>query len=115
MIGTPVEAAIARVWGEVLKRGPVETDRSFFEIGGHSLLATQVVGRLAKLFRMKVPLRTLFAAPTIAALAAALVELEPKPGQVATIAALLEQIERMPEEERRARTARTGSETVGTP
>jgi acyl carrier protein len=105
----PVEAAIARVWAQVLNRPRVGIDQSFFDLGGHSLLATQVVGRLSKLFRMKIPLRTLFTAQTVVALAEALVALEPKPGQVATIARILQQIEEMPEEERRARTERAAS------
>jgi hypothetical protein len=46
----------------------------FFDLGGHSLLATQVVSRVRKAFDKEIPLRTIFDAPTIAKLAAAIEE-----------------------------------------
>jgi amino acid adenylation domain-containing protein len=67
---TPVEEAIASVWGEVLNAGRVGLRENFFELGGHSLLAARVVSRLRNLFGVEVPLRSLFESPTVEGLAA---------------------------------------------
>jgi amino acid adenylation domain-containing protein/thioester reductase-like protein len=66
---TPVEQALAELWTEVLGLERVGTQDNFFELGGHSLLATQVISRVRKTLQVELPLRALFEAPTIAALA----------------------------------------------
>ncbi|HEY0782444.1 MAG TPA: condensation domain-containing protein, partial [Thermoanaerobaculia bacterium] len=66
---TPVEELIAGIWCEVLGRDRVSVRDSFFELGGHSLMATRVVSRLRGAFGVELPLRDLFAEPTIAGLA----------------------------------------------
>ncbi|HYO14676.1 MAG TPA: amino acid adenylation domain-containing protein [Thermoanaerobaculia bacterium] len=67
---TPVEEIVARLWAEVLGLPRVGPDDNFFELGGHSLSGTQVVSRLRQAFQVDLPLRALFAAPTVAGLAA---------------------------------------------
>ncbi|HTZ42892.1 MAG TPA: amino acid adenylation domain-containing protein [Jatrophihabitans sp.] len=65
-----LEELVAGIWCDVLGLDEVGVTDSFFDLGGHSLLATQVVSRLAGLRRGPVPLRVLFAEPTVAGLAA---------------------------------------------
>ena len=64
-----IEEMLLQIWTEVLKVGQVGIYDNFFEIGGHSLLATQLVSRIRSLFKIELPLRSLFAAATVAELA----------------------------------------------
>jgi len=67
---TPTEEILADIWVEVLGVSRVAVHDSFFELGGHSLLATQMVARARQALGVDLPLRALFEAPTLAALAA---------------------------------------------
>ena len=66
---TPAEQLLAAVWGEVLKVSRVGVNDNFFELGGHSLLAVRLFARLEKDFGKRLPLATLFQAPTVRQLA----------------------------------------------
>ena len=67
----PVEEIVAGVFAEVLgARHGSALDDDFFELGGNSLIATQVAARLGAALDTRVPVRELFEAPTVAALAA---------------------------------------------
>ncbi|GHO56593.1 non-ribosomal peptide synthetase [Ktedonobacter robiniae] len=66
---TPIEELVAGIWAQVLQREAIEIDDNFFEVGGHSLLAVQIISRLRDACLVEVPLRTLFEAQTVAALA----------------------------------------------
>jgi amino acid adenylation domain-containing protein len=67
---TPVEEVIAAMWAQLLGVQRLSIDDNFFDLGGHSLLATQVISRLRTAFGVEIPLRQLFASPTVAGLAA---------------------------------------------
>jgi amino acid adenylation domain-containing protein len=66
---TPTEQTVAKIWQDVLKKERVGVTDSFLDLGGHSLLAIRVLGRISKTFGVRLPLRTLFDAPTIDQLA----------------------------------------------
>ena len=66
---SPAEELLAGIWSALLHVPTVGPRDSFFDLGGHSLLATQVVSRVREVFRVELPLRTLFETPTLAGLA----------------------------------------------
>ena len=66
------EERMATLWCDLLGIDRVGRDDSFFELGGHSLLATQMIARLRDAGGAVPTLETLFAAPTLAAVAGSL-------------------------------------------
>ncbi len=68
--GTSLEVQVASIWEEVLGVASIRADDDFFALGGHSVLASRVLARLPSAFGVSLPLRALFDAPTVAALAA---------------------------------------------
>ena len=71
------EAALAKIWCEVLHLSGVGRDDHFFALGGHSLHATQVVSRVRALWRVELPLSAFFESPRLHALAARIELLQP--------------------------------------
>ena len=69
---TATEATLVKIWQEILGLEQVSIHDNFFECGGHSLLATQVISRIRQNWEIELPLRSLFAEPTIAGLAASI-------------------------------------------
>jgi len=66
---TSLERVIIDCFAEVLGAADLGIDDNFFELGGHSLLATRVLARLEQRLGLTLDLKTLFRAPTPAALA----------------------------------------------
>jgi acyl transferase domain-containing protein len=96
---TDLENILAAVWREVLGFERVGIDDNFFRLGGDSVLAMRVISRLGVMFRMDLPPRGLFEAPTINKLALYMIAREARPGLVEKTARILKQIEGMTEED----------------
>ncbi|ACZ89540.1 non-ribosomal peptide synthetase [Streptosporangium roseum] len=72
---TDAERLVAGIWDELLGAGPYGVLDDFFALGGHSLLATRVAARIRRATGVEVPIRTIFARSTVAALAEAVEDL----------------------------------------
>jgi amino acid adenylation domain-containing protein len=87
---TETEARVAVIWAEVLGAGAIGVEDDVFTLGAHSLAVTQVSARLRARLGVELPMRELFAARTVAALAQAVerrqADAAAPPAQAVTIA-----------------------------
>ena len=67
-----LESQLVDIWESVLGVQAIGVRHNFFEVGGHSLLAVRMMQRVEQAFGKKLPISTLFQAPTIEQLAAIL-------------------------------------------
>jgi len=84
---TETERVLAAMLGPLLGQEQVDVEENFFTVGGHSLLGTQLISRVRETFRVELPLRVVFEAPTVAQLSAEIERL------------LLAKLERMSDDE----------------
>jgi amino acid adenylation domain-containing protein len=66
------EIQLAQIWSEILGVQSIGIQDNFFELGGNSLLAVRLFIQIKQKFDLKLPLATLFHAPTIEQLASIL-------------------------------------------
>jgi acyl carrier protein len=90
---TPVEETLAGIWSQILGVERIGVHDNFFALGGHSLLATQVQSRIRAEYQADLPLRELFAAPTIAELAETIIQRTVAQADSETLAQLLAALE----------------------
>jgi amino acid adenylation domain-containing protein/FkbH-like protein len=67
-----IERQLCELWQKILRVERVGIADDFFELGGHSLLAVRLFAEVEKTTGQKLPLVTLFQAPTVGELAAVL-------------------------------------------
>jgi predicted amino acid dehydrogenase/acyl carrier protein len=72
---TSTEKRVAEICTDLLRLGDIGIHDNFFELGLHSLSATQLVSRVRARMGVRVPLRHIFEAPTIAGFAAVIEQL----------------------------------------
>ncbi|HEV7588936.1 MAG TPA: amino acid adenylation domain-containing protein, partial [Longimicrobium sp.] len=66
---TDTERELATIWAEAMERPRVGVHDDFFHLGGHSLVATLILAQIGEVFGVRLPMRALADAGTVAALA----------------------------------------------
>jgi thioesterase domain-containing protein/acyl carrier protein len=81
-----LELELLRIWEEVLNVRSIGINDNFFDLGGHSIIAVRLFAQIEKRFEKKLPLATLFRAPTIEQLAAYLRQEKSEPSWSSLVA-----------------------------
>ena len=96
---TEDEAALVRIWQEVLGLEQIGVEDNFFDLGGHSLMATQVISRVRETLNAELPLRVFFETPTVASLSQVIVQSRAENGDDQMLEDILREIEELPADE----------------
>jgi acyl carrier protein len=100
---TPVEQRLASIWMEALALDPVGIHDNFFDLGGHSLAAMRVISRVIQQFQLKLPVKALFEAPTVAEMAAIIETHQDERASDTDLPQMLREVEAMTDEEAQRR------------
>jgi len=68
-VGEDTTQQLTRIWENLLGVRPIEAGQNYFDLGGDSILAVQMFQQIDQVFQVKLPMATLFDAPTIGDLA----------------------------------------------
>src|SRR5438046_4135769 len=71
---------LTRIWQDLPAVESISPDQNYFDLGGDSILAVQLFAQIEKVFKIKLPVATLFESPTIEALAQVLQREAPASG-----------------------------------
>ena len=93
------ERRLVAAWEKVLDIRPIGIHDNFFDLGGHSLAAMRVVSQVIRTFQLELPLQSLFQSPTIAGMAAVIMEHQGKPLGKEDLERMLGEIEALSDEE----------------
>jgi non-ribosomal peptide synthetase component F/acyl carrier protein len=96
---TPIEKELSSIWARILSKDCIGVHDNFFDLGGHSLSAVRVVSQVIKSFQLELPLQALFQAPTVAAMAAVIIECQGKNLGEKELARVLAEVESMSDAE----------------
>jgi amino acid adenylation domain-containing protein len=96
---TPLEEDVAGIFGDALGIDDVGIYDDFFALGGHSFLAPRVVSRVNSAFRIELPIRALFDAPTVSGIVAAIVESQAEQLEDDVLSQMLAELETLSDEE----------------
>ncbi len=66
---TEEEVLLARIWSEIFNREQIGVHDDFFNLGGHSIIAIKAMAKIEEVTGIRLPIATLFEAPTIKGLA----------------------------------------------
>jgi amino acid adenylation domain-containing protein len=75
---SPIEAAVARLWAEILGPNDFAPEDDFFRVGGNSLQAVRLTAALHRAFGVELSLRHIFNSPHLHAIAALVAERTPR-------------------------------------
>ena len=69
LVDDQIARQLVHIWQQVLNVDSINLDQNYFDLGGDSSLAVQMFSRIEDTFKIKLPLATLYEAPTVGELA----------------------------------------------
>jgi amino acid adenylation domain-containing protein len=96
-----VEETITCIWSPLLGVERVGVNDNFFALGGNSIFAIQLASRLNKAFNLELQLRLIYDQPTVAALAATIVQAQAEQADADELDRLLAELEDISEDDAR--------------
>ncbi len=98
-----VESSVIDIWRDLFGVDSIRPEDNFADQGGNSLIALQLVAQLRTTFKIDLPLRVVFEAQTVTALAGRIFEMVTRDQEMAELDDLLREIESLTPEELHAR------------